>query len=150
MENCIFCKIVSGDMPSVKIWEDETHMAFLDIFPNTEGMTLVIPKEHHNSDGFSMPDDKYVQTHLAAKKVAQILEKALKVQRVALVMEGMGVDHLHLKLYPLHGLEEKFQEMWAKDTIYFDKYAGYLSTQTGPKADFSKLEELAEKIKHSI
>ena len=46
MSDCIFCKIAKGEIPSVKIWEDDEFFAILDLFPNTKGMTLVIPKSH--------------------------------------------------------------------------------------------------------
>jgi len=58
----------------------------------------------------------------ASRKVAKILEKGLKVPRVAMVMEGMGINHAHIKLYPLHGVRGKFKEMWAKKKIFFKKY----------------------------
>jgi hypothetical protein len=77
----------------------------------------------------------------------KILERGLNVKRVALVMEGMGINHAHLKLYPLHGISEKFQEMWGKERVYFEKYDGYVSTQLGPKADLAELKKLAEEIK---
>jgi len=147
MENCIFCKIVGGEIPSVKIWEDEKFLAVLDVFPNTKGMTLVMPKKHYDSYVFDMPYDVYCEFFKAAKKVVKILETGLDVKRVALVMEGMGVNHAHLKLYPLFGLEDKFKETWAKDKIYFDNYQGYISTQLGPQADPAALRQLAEEIK---
>jgi len=147
MENCIFCKIVSGEIKSVKIWEDEKFMAILDVNPNTKGMTLVLTKDHYDSYAFDMPDNIYSEFMAAAKKVVKKLEKGLAVMRVAMVMEGMGINHAHLKLYPLHGVTEKFKEMWAKDTIYFAAYDGYLSTQLGPKADLKELEKVAEEIK---
>lgn len=146
MEECIFCKIIKGEIPSFKIWEDDDFLAILDINPNTKGMTLVLTKEHYNSYAFEMPDEIYQKFLLATKKVAKILEKGLNVKRVAMVMEGMGVDHAHIKLYPLHGLEEKFIEMMAKDKVFFDKYEGYVSTQLGPQADFEELKILAEKL----
>ncbi len=61
-------------------------------------------------------------------------------------MEGMGVNHVHIKLYPLHGIDAKFKEMWAKDERYFDKYEGYLSTVLGPKANDKELAALAKKF----
>ena len=94
-----------------------------------------------------MPDEEYKQLMLAAKKVAKLLEKKLDVKRVALVMEGMGVNHVHIKLYPIHGINGKFKEMWAKDKIYFDKYEGYISTQLGPQKSPEELNKLAEKIR---
>lgn len=147
VKDCVFCKIIKCEIPAAKIWEDEEFLAILDINPNTKGMTLVLPKEHYPSYVFEMPDDIYQKLWLAAKKAANLLEKALGVSRVALVMEGMGVNHAHIKLYPLHGLTEKFTEMWAKEKVFFEKYPGYLTTQTGPQADFKELSQLAEEIK---
>ena len=146
MEECIFCKIIKGEIPSVKIWEDEKHLAILDVNPNTEGMTLVLTKKHHDSYAFDMPDKDYIDLMLATKKVAKLLDKKLKVKRTALVMEGLGVNHMHNKLYPIHGLDEKFKEIWAPDKVYFDKYAGYISTQLGPKKTAEELKKLADKI----
>jgi diadenosine tetraphosphate (Ap4A) HIT family hydrolase len=147
MDNCIFCKIAKGEIPAVKIWEDDKFLAALDINPNTLGMTLVIPKQHYDSYVFDMPEDVYSENFLAAKKVSKILETGLGVKRVALVMEGMGVNHAHLKLYPLYGLEEKFKETWAKDKVFFENYQGYISTQLGPQADIAELKKLAEVIR---
>lgn len=147
MENCIFCKIAKEEIPSVKIWEDKEHIAILDINPNVEGMTLVLPKKHFDSDATDMSEENYCKLMIASKKVAKILEKGLSVKRVAIVMEGLGVNHVHIKLYPIHGLDEKFKEMWAKDTIYFNKYEGYISTQLGPKKTKEELEKVAEKIR---
>lgn len=55
-KDCVFCKIVAGEVPSHMVWEDETHCAFLSIYPNTEGVTVVIPKEHHPSYVFEAPE----------------------------------------------------------------------------------------------
>src|SRR3989344_1282218 len=147
MKNCIFCKIISNEIDSAKIWEDNKFIAILDINPNTEGMTLVLSKEHYSSYAFDLQDDILKDMIIATKKIAKILEKSLKVKRVAMVMEGMGIDHLHIKLYPLYGLKEKFEEIWAKDKIFFEKYNGYISTQLGPQKELSQLKELAKKIK---
>jgi diadenosine tetraphosphate (Ap4A) HIT family hydrolase len=84
---------------------------------------------------------------LAAKKIARLLDQKLKVHRTAMVMEGMGINHAHIKLYPLHGLKKKFEEMWGKKRIFFEKYPGYISTQLGPKVDSEDLKNLAKKIK---
>ena len=147
-DDCIFCKIVKGEIPSVKIWEDTKHLAILDAFPNVEGMTLIITKEHYNSDATDMPDEAYKNLMMAAKTVAKILEEKLKVKRVALVMEGLGVNHVHIKLYPLYGLEKKFEEMWTKEQVYFERYQGYITTMTGPKKPIEELEKVAKKIKN--
>lgn len=146
MDDCIFCKIAKGAIPSTKIWEDKDFLAILDIMPNTRGMTIVLTKKHYDSYAFDMPDDEYGRFMLAAKKVSGMLERGLKVKRVALVMEGMGINHAHLKLYPLHGVDEKFKEMWAAEKKYFEKYEGYISTQTGPKLEPAELQKVADGI----
>lgn len=145
--DCVFCKIVKGDIESVKIWEDEKFIAILDVNPNMEGMMLVLTREHYDSYAFDMPDTIYSEFMTAAKTVGKVLEKGLGVARVSMIMEGMGINHAHIKLYPLHGIAEKFKEMWAKERVYFEKYEGYLSTQLGPAVDLGKLKELAKKIK---
>ena len=147
MEDCIFCKIAKGEFSSAKIWEDDEFFAILDLNPNTKGMSLVLPKKHFDSYVFSMPDDIYQRFALVAKKVAQKLEKALGVKRVAMVMEGMGVNHAHIKLYPMYGLDDEFKEIWAKEQTFFKKYPGYITTVLGPRADFEELKKLAEEIK---
>jgi len=146
-DDCIFCKITKGDIPAVKIWEDKDFLAILDLNPNTEGMALLLTKEHYDSYVFDMPDLIYKKFFLASKKLAKLMEQGLGVHRVALVMEGMGVNHAHIKFYPLHGLEEKFKETWAKERAYFDNYPGFISTQLGPQKTNSELEKVAEKIK---
>jgi len=133
-------------MESVRIWEDKDFIAILDINPNTRGVTLVMPKAHHDSYAFDMPEKDYSKLMAASRKVAKILEKGLKVRRVAMVMEGLGINHVHIKLYPLHGLDQKFQEMWGKDKIFFNKYEGYISTQIGPRVPIEELKILAKKL----
>lgn len=146
MENCIFCKIVKGEIDSAKIWEDEEFLAILDVNPNTKGMTLFLTKQHYDSYVFDMPEDIYQRFMATVKKVVRVLEKGLDVKRIAMVMEGMGVNHAHIKLYPLYGISDKFEETWAKKKVFFEKYQGYISTQMGPSADISELKKLAEEI----
>ncbi len=147
MKKCIFCEIINGKRPSVKIWKDKRHVAILDVNPNTEGMTLVLTKKHYDSDATDMPENAYKDLMMAAKKVAKLLEKKLNVKRVAVVMEGLGINHAHIKLYPIHGLNGKFEETWAKEKIYFDTYKGYISTQVGPQKTIEELKKIAEKIR---
>lgn len=114
MKDCVFCKIAKGEIPSAKIWEDKNFLAILDIMPNTKGMTLVISKKHYNSYAFDMPEDMFKKLMVASKKVAKVLEKGLNVKRVAMVMEGMGINHVHIKLYPLHGIKKNSKKCGQK------------------------------------
>ncbi len=149
MTDCIFCKIVSGDSPSHKVWEDERHLAFLSIFPNTEGTTVVIPKKHYGSYPFDLPDNVLSDLMLAAKKVAKLLDSKLDdVGRTAMVFEGFGIDHVHAKLFPMHGTKmEEWRPIESKVDKYFDKYEGYVSSHDYKRADDKTLDNLAKQIR---
>lgn len=100
--DCLFCKIIAGEISSYKVRENEEFYAFLDLFPNCKGQTLVIPKEHFDSDLFVVEDPAFYARYLTAvREVVQLLKSKLKVERVGMIMEGMGVNHLHIKLYPM-------------------------------------------------
>lgn len=140
--DCIFCKIVAGEIPSYKIYEDDDFIGILDVFPNTKGMTLVIPKEHYDSYAFEMPEEIYTKFFLTAKKLGKVIDEKLNVVRTALVMEGMGVNHAHIKLYPMHGLDKDFKSMSSGEPKFYEKYQGSLSTAMGPKAPDEDLKEV--------
>jgi diadenosine tetraphosphate (Ap4A) HIT family hydrolase len=149
-KGCIFCSIATGEIPSNKIWEDEKHVAFLSIFPNTEGFSVVITKEHYPSYAFDLDDDVITGLFLAAKKVAKVLDAAFEdVGRTGLIFEGFGIDHIHAKLFPMHGTGNMTDWKQLKSNVdkYFDTYEGYISSHDYKRADDEKLAELAKKIR---
>ena len=147
--DCIFCKIVKGEAPAYKIWEDEKYLAFLSIFPNTEGFTVVITKEHFPSYVFDLPEEVLTGLVKAAKQTAKLLDKKLEdVGRTGMIFEGFGVDHAHVKLFPMHGTKMLgWKPIESKIDKYFDKYEGYISSHDYKRADDEKLAILAKKIK---
>lgn len=149
MTDCIFCKIVRGELPAHKIWEDKKHLAFLSIFPNTEGFSVVIPKKHYSSYAFDATEKVLADLVSASKKVAKLLDKKLTdVGRTGMMFEGFGVDHLHAKLFPMHGTSAKnWQPRASKVNKYFQKYAGYISSHDFKRADDKKLAKLAKKVR---
>jgi histidine triad (HIT) family protein len=147
MSDTIFDKIVRGEMSSYQVWEDEKFLAFLTPFPNTPGLTVVIPKHNHGDYIFTLDDELYKDFLIAAKKVAGILEKALDVKRVGLVFEGTGVAYVHAKLYPFHGELASQTNVWSPHTEFTEEYQGYFSTVEGPKMDDERLKEIQEKIR---
>ena len=150
MEDCIFCKIVKGDAPSQKIWEDNKHLAFLGIFPNTKGFSVVTTKKHYPSYYFDLPDEVLKDLTIASKKVAKLLDRKLEdVGRTGLVLEGWGVDHVHAKLFPMHGTGnmKKWRKLSSSLDKYFEKYEGYISSHDYKRADDKELEKLAKKIR---
>lgn len=146
--DCLFCKIAKGEIPCHKIWEDEKHMAFLSIFPNTEAFSVVITKDHQASYIFGLEDDILAGLVLAAKKVASILDSKLEdVGRTGLIGEGYGIDHAHLKLFPMHGTNfPNWKPIESSVDKYFDKYEGYISSHDYKRADDKKLSDLAKKL----
>ena len=146
MENCIFCKIVRGEIPSFKIWENEEFMAILDINPNCKGQTLIISKQHFDSDLLKMDDNTFSKMFLAAKEVANLLKKGLDVHRVGFIFEGTGVNHAHIKIYPMHEVGEEFTEIVSPERAWFNRYAGYLTSKLGPTADFDELKKIKDLI----
>ncbi len=142
----IFCDIVAGRAPAYKIWEDHEYIAILDIFPNTPGVTLVIPKHHHESYAFDLRNRDLRKLMVASKKVARLLERKLGAKCVHFVLEGTGINHLHGKLYPAHGLKSKYDQMLAPETKFSAKYEGYVNTLQGPRAKDKDLKAMAKKL----
>ena len=149
--DCIFCKIVKGEAPAHKVWEDDAHLAFLSIFPNTPGVTVVITKEHQPSYAFGLPDDMLTGMILAAKKVALAIDATFDdVGRTGLVLEGFGVDHVHAKLFPLHGTKDsEWKRRASSINIFFDQYPGYISSHDADLANDEELAVLAQRIRSS-
>lgn len=148
---CVFCKIVQGEEPCHTIWEDEKHLAFLSIFPNTEGFSVVITKEHYPSYVFDLTDEVLIDLVKAAKKTAKLLDAKLKnVGRTGMILEGFGVDHAHAKLFPMHGTKmSEWNSIASHVDKYFERYEGYISSHDYKRADDTELAQLAKVIRGS-
>ena len=142
MVDCIFCKIANEEIPSVKVWEDSEFIAILDIKPKTKGMVLVIPKRHFESNIFDMPRVEYKNFMLATKKVAKYMERGLRVDRVAMVMEGLDIDHAHIKLYPIYGLNRKFKV----GVVLPADYEAYEMVGNGKERSLEELKKVADEM----
>jgi histidine triad (HIT) family protein len=104
MENCIFCKIIKGEIPAVKIYEDERVFAFLELNPLAKGHTLLIPKKH-SQDIFDIDQKDIESISAAAQKIALRLREVLGAEGVNLVQRSgkaaeQGVFHFHLHIIP--------------------------------------------------
>ncbi len=124
-------------------------MAFLSIFPNTPGVTVVITKEHHDSYAFELPDEVLTNLVLAVKKVVQKIDAAFEdVGRTGMVFEGFGVNHIHAKLFPLHGTNDpEWKKHASSINVFFDQYPGYISSHDAQRANNDELAEIAERIR---
>jgi histidine triad (HIT) family protein len=96
----LFTKIIKGEIPCHKILEDDDYLAFLDIRPINPGHTLVIPKKEVNYI-FDVDDALLSGLMLFAKRVANMIEKAVDCQRVGIMVAGLEVPHCHIHLVPI-------------------------------------------------
>ena len=122
--NCIFCKIIDGEIPATRIYEDEHVLAFLDITPVNPGHTLVIPKAHYENM-FAVPEDMILEMMRAVKKIAHGIKDGLGVGSMNVAMNngihsGQTVFHSHIHLIPRH--ENDGHGVW-KGTPYKDGQA---------------------------
>lgn len=101
----IFSRIVSGEIPSHKVAENDEFLAFLDAFPITKGHVLVIPKQETDYL-FDLPDDLYARLFLFAKSLVPALERTVKCTRVGLSVIGLEVPHVHIHLLPLNSMKD--------------------------------------------
>ena len=118
MEDSVFTKIIKGEIPCYKIYEDEKTLAFLDIAPESVGHTLVIPKVQVDKI-YDLPEEDYVALWATVKKVATRMEKVLG-QRTLMKVIGTDVPHAHVHLMPYdetweHGRTLKLAEEEMKD-----------------------------------
>ncbi len=142
----VFDEIVAGNVKSWKVWENDGYLAFLTPFPNTPGVTVVIPKVNHSDDVFDLTDEQYTGLLLAVKEVAKLLKDRLHVHRVALIFEGTGVPYVHAKLYPLHGVLAAQTDVQLSETEFSEEYDGHISTIEGPKMDDAQLDAIQAQI----
>ena len=103
-ENCLFCKIISGEIPSNRIYEDDAVYAFLDIYPASEGHTLVAPKKHF-SRFVEMDAEDVARLFEAARKVTAAVEKAFSAEGSNVGVNngevaGQEVPHVHVHVIP--------------------------------------------------
>lgn len=98
----IFSKIIAGEIPCHKIWEDERFFVFLDINPIQPGHVLVVTKQEIDSP-FDLDDKIFGDYLLAAKRLIEPIRRAMGSVKVGLVIEGLEVAHAHIKLIPING-----------------------------------------------
>ena len=102
--DCIFCKIINGEIPSFKIYEDEMFIAILDRFPASSGHALIIPK-HHYKDMFGLPQEEAMAIYPLAKKLALKIKEVFNAEGINIVQNngeaaGQSVYHFHLHIIP--------------------------------------------------
>ena len=145
--SCLFCDIISGKEKGWKVYEDERHIAFLTPFPNTPGFTVLVTREHQPSDVLALDEARFLEFLKTARKLAHKLNEKLGTKRTGLVIEGMGIDHAHIKLIPMHGIADgDWQPILSDKNEFNEVYHGYLSTHDGPRMRDEALIQVQSKI----
>ncbi len=132
MEDCVFCKIAKGEIPSYKVYEDEKFIAFLDIKPRNPGHTLVIPKEHFRW----VWDVPYLGEYFeVVGKIANAIRKAMQTDWVVSLVLGEEIPHAHIWLVP------RFKN---------DGHGGSIDLSNIKEISKEEMEKIAQKIKEEI
>ena len=134
-ENCIFCKIIAGEIPSTTVYEDDDVKAILDVNPAAKGHVIVLPK-NHAADVYSLPDEDLSKAICVAKKIAGALKKAYNCDGVNILQNngeaaGQSVFHLHIHVIP----------RFVGDTVNMKWIPGEMPTD---------MEETAAKIREAM
>jgi histidine triad (HIT) family protein len=135
MDDCIFCKIVAGDVPASKVYEDADILAFLTIEAINPGHTLVIPKRHIESV-WDMEDDLYAKNMEVVKKISVALDDAFNPEKVGIMVSGWDVPHAHTHVIPQTERGDITSRKNIENTLH--------------KFDKDTLDQHANKIKQSL
>lgn len=135
--NCIFCKIIKGEIPSTCIYEDQDFKVILDISPAARGHALILPKEHY-ANLYELPEDLAAKTMVLAKRIASHMTEKLQCDGFNLVQNngevaGQTVFHFHLHLIP------RYKDGDNRDLLTWNK----LSYQDGEVAQLAQLLKIS-------
>ena len=126
----LFSKIIAGEIPCAKLYEDDRFFSFLDIRPITQGHALLIPKQEVDYI-FDVSDELLSEMLVVAKPIANAIEAHVSCERIGLMVAGLEVPHCHLHLVPIRGV-------------------GDLNFSLASQADPTELTELAKKIRAEL
>ena len=112
-EDCIFCQIVKKKIPSKNIFEDERYLAFLDIFPISNGHTIIVPKKHYRNLE-DIPEQELAEVIKIVKKIAVLIHKKLKIDGYNVLQNnfesaGQEINHFHVHIIPRDKNDQKFK-----------------------------------------
>lgn len=133
MEDSVFTKIIKGELPSHKVYEDDKTIAFLTIAPYVEGHTLVVPKLQVD-DFDQLPDEDYQALFATVKKVANRIKEVFGVRKAVTLIMGYEVPHAHVHLMPAKS-----------ETAFFSAVENRHNIPSEP--DHTKLAEIAERLR---
>lgn len=147
----LFSRIVRGEERQWRVWEDEEHIAFLTPFPNTPGLTVLIPRKPLTSDILRLEEGDYKGLVLATRKVAALLEEGLGAWGVGLIFEGFEIDYAHAKLIPLVSpADPPTHNRTCPVPEFYDTYPGFVTSADGPPASTESLRAVHAKMTQAL
>lgn len=134
---CIFCKIIDGEIPAVKVLDEELVIAFMDINPSNQGHMLVVPKRHAENI-FEIPESDLAATIKAVKRCANAVKEALKAEGITVLqLNGKASDqiipHIHIHIIP----------RWENDGLP-------VSTWEMKQGDMKEIQDIARKVQEHL
>ncbi|CAL1572859.1 unnamed protein product [Knipowitschia caucasica] len=145
--NNLFSRIVRGEQQQWRVWEDSEHVAFLTPYPNSPGVTVVVPRKPLPSDIFSLENADYKGLISASYKVAKLIQEGMQARGVAMIFEGYQIDYAHVKLTPLLSAPNSNKQDKVQPES-FKAYPGFVSSVDGPSVDEETLKATHAKITH--
>ena len=130
MKDCVFCKIVAGDIPCYKVYEDNNFLAFLDIEPLNPGHVLIVPKKHYR---WTWDVPNFGEYWEAARYVAQGIIKSMEAPMVEFLTHGTDIEHAHIWIVPVYEGE-----------------VGFINTSNRKKLEGGEMKEISKKISDNI
>lgn len=103
---CLFCKIIKGEVPTLKLYEDDKVMVIMDAYPNVDGHTLIIPKEHYDTF-MDLPDELVTHINNISKKYTNHIMERLDAKELSICVNygnAQKIKHYHMHLLPNYGL----------------------------------------------
>jgi diadenosine tetraphosphate (Ap4A) HIT family hydrolase len=138
----LFAKIIRGELEQWRVWESESHVAFLTPFGNTPAKTVLVPRKHVDSDILGTPIEDFEDLAGATWGVVTALMRSrLEPDRVGLIFEGMEINWAHAKLIPICGDVGNTSEQ-----PFVEKYTGAVSSQPGPSIAIEELKEMRQRF----
>lgn len=135
----LFAKIIRGELEQWRVWESDSHVAFLTPFGNTYGKTVLVPRKHLDSDILSLADKDFNDLAGSVWDAMQVIVGSdLGAERVGLIFEGMEVDWAQAKLIPIRADDGRE----SPEQPFTETYGGSVSSQPGPVADIEELRRL--------
>lgn len=152
-DNDLMARLVRGDLPQHRFWENEQHVALISPKGKCPGYSIVVPRKHLRPDILNMENDEYTELMAASYAAAQALKEGLGIKCCGMFFEGFEGEYAHTKIIPIHNpsATQQAEIVIRGPAPYSDDYQGYLTTQLGPRSvNLNEIESLASQIRQDI